>query len=123
MILTLDRQVPSYRLWLLLLRKRRRHIGATQSLPLLVTGNEEMMLKATNDLLSLSSLQIVPLLRPSSSEAMGYTEHAGVSTNELSSRFILFSQTGNIGLREARAYPRTQGWEIGQVKQTLLRTF
>lgn len=47
------------------------------------------------------SLQIVPLLRPSSSEAMGYTEHAGVSTNELSSRFILFSQTGNIGLREA----------------------
>ena len=37
------------------------------------------------------SLQIVPLLRPSSSEAMGYTEHAGVSTNELSSHFILFS--------------------------------
>ena len=38
----------------LLLRKGGRRIGATQSLPLLVTGNEEMMLKATNDLLSLS---------------------------------------------------------------------
>ena len=49
-ILTLDTQVPSYELGVLFLRKKgKTGTGATQSLPLLVTGNEDTMLKAGDD--------------------------------------------------------------------------